>query len=123
MPEQQREPGEQPVGGQGQPGRPDVRLQGRAPPGRHTAAGHENETETVEKVGLHGLGRHVATGIASLHVAAAGVHGRQQPGEAAQGPSLDAEETNEHHAMQLPEEFAISQVSRTAFVKCMYANY
>lgn len=73
MPEQQREPGEQPVRGQGQL----VGLQGRrASPVRHTATGHENETETVEKIGLDGLGRRVAAGIADLHLTAPDVHSR-----------------------------------------------
>lgn len=121
MPEQQREPGEQPVGGQGQQGRPDIRLQGGASTVRHTATSHENETETVEEVGLDGLGRHVTSGIANLHVAAAGLHSRKQPREAAQSPSLNAKETNEYHAEQLSEEFTISQVSRAAFVAKMHS--
>lgn len=109
MPEQQREPGEQ-AGPAGHGGQPDV-VQGRRlrQPVRHAATGHEDEAEAVEKVRFDGLGRAVAVGFAGGRVAAAHVHGRQQPRTTSQGPS--PEEAIQHHAKQLPEEFAVSQVS------------
>lgn len=101
MPEQQREPDEQLVGGVPGPGGPDVQPD--------AAAGHENEVETVEEeVDVHGLGRDVTAG---RHLAAAHVHRGQQPRTAAQGPPLDVEETVQRHAKQLFQEFTISQVS------------
>lgn len=109
MPEQQREPGEQAVRGQGH-GQPNV-LQGRQQI-RHAAAGDEDEVETVENDQLDGLGRRVAAGVASCFVAA-DVHRRQQPRTAAQGrPSLGVEKTVQHYAKQLLKEFTISQVSK-----------
>lgn len=101
MPEQQREPDEQLVGGVPGPGGPDVLPD--------AAAGHEDEVETVQaEVDVHGLGRDVAAG---RHLAAAHVHRGQQPRTAAPGPPLDVEETVQRHAKQLLQEFTISQVS------------
>jgi len=109
VPEQQREPsGERGVRrGRGR-GRTGVRR--RRPPSSagHAAVGHENETETIEAVPLDGFGRRVAA------AAAARLHRRQQPRTAAQGAPFHAEETVQHHAKQLPEEFTISQVSLPA---------
>lgn len=112
VPEQQREPGEQ-ARQAGHDGQPDV-VQGRRlrQPVRHAATGHEDEAEAVEKVGFHGLGRAVAAGLAGGRVAAAHVHGRQQPRTTSKGPS--PEEAIQHHAEQLPEESTVSQVSDCA---------
>lgn len=87
VPEQQREPGEQ-AGQTGHGRQPDV-VQGRwlRQPVRHAAIGHEDEAEAVEKVRFDGLGRAVAARFAGGRVAAAHVHGRQQPRTTSQGPS------------------------------------
>lgn len=116
MPEQQREPGEQQRAGDGRGlGRRRVQRLGRGRQSAgHAAAGHEDEVEAVEEVQLDGLGRAVAARVARLHLAAADVHGREQPRTTAEGPSLHVEKTVQHHATELFEESTLSQVGIVA---------
>lgn len=97
MPEQQREPsGERPVQRRGRPASASSTSSLPSPSrDRHAAVGHENETETIEKVQLDGLGRDVATaGLVARHFAAARLHRGKQPGTTTESaPQFGVEET------------------------------